>query len=93
MKRRNETNFYGSFCRPCTVVYTSESRRSPISLKAVDPDIRNSMLFAIGVVSGADLAERVVEARSKIDDFRYLLIGRMLGFGFEDAVNLQDLTK
>ncbi|NGZ88511.1 hypothetical protein [Duganella aceris] len=93
MKGRTETNFYGSFWRPRTVVYTSESRRSPIFLKAVDPDIRNSILFAIGVVSGADLVERVVEARSKTDDFRYLLIGRMLGFGFEDAVNMQALTK
>ncbi|QJD92223.1 hypothetical protein HH213_20270 [Duganella dendranthematis] len=93
MKGRTETNFYGSFWRPRTVVYTSESRRSPIFLKAVDPDIRNSILLAIGVVSGADLAERVVEARSKTDDFRYLLIGRMLGFSFEDAVNMQALTR
>ncbi|MEX0139618.1 TIR domain-containing protein [Massilia sp. LMS1-1-1.1] len=92
LKGRGETNF-PVFWRPRTAVYSTESLRLPIFLKAIDSDIRNNILFAIGVASGADLAERVVVARSQTDNFRHLLLSRMFGFSFESAVNLQALTK
>jgi hypothetical protein len=92
VKGRRE-NRYFNFWRPRTVVYSSQSMRLPIFLKAIDPDIRDSILFAIGATSGSDLAEKLVDARLKTDNFRQLLIGRMFGFSFEDALNLQSLTK
>jgi len=90
--QNSESGFY-NFWRPRTSVYSSESRRPPIFLKAIDPDIRNNIFLAIGVESAADLSERVVEARSKTDSFRHLSLGRMFGFNFENAVNLETLIR
>ncbi len=85
------TGFY-RFWMPRTAVYSSHSQRLPIFLKAVDPDFRNNILLALSVQSGANLAEKLDDARTKTDNFRNLLVGRLYGFDFEEAVNLKTLT-
>jgi hypothetical protein len=93
LKGQDSNNGFYNFWRPRTSVYSSESRKPPIFLKAVDPDIRNHILFAIGVKSAADLMERVSDARLKTEGFRHLSLGRMFGFDFEKAVNLETLIR
>lgn len=93
LKGQHTKNGFYSFWRPRTSVYSSETRRLPIFLKAVDPDIRNNIRMAVGVDSASDLAERITEARSKTEGFRHLSLGRAFGLNFENAVNLETLSR
>jgi hypothetical protein len=88
----SETGFY-KFWRPRTAVYSSDARNLPIFLKAIDPDIRHCIRLAVGVASGAELTDAFSEARLKIDNLQHLLVGRMFGFNFEKAINLQSLIE
>lgn len=93
LKEQGSVAGFYSFWRPRTAVYSSESRKLPVFLKAVDPEIRSSIRSAIGAESGADLAQRVAEARLKTDSFQHLFLGRMYEFNFETAVNLEVLIR
>lgn len=93
LKGQGSNNGFYNFWRPRTSVYSSESRKHPIFLKAVDRDIRNHILSAIGVKSVTDLMERVSDARLKTEGFRHLSLGRVFGFNFEKAVNLDALIR
>jgi hypothetical protein len=78
---------------PRTTVYSSDARHLPIFLKAVDSDVRSGIRVAIGVASAADMAKRIDEARSQLNDFQSLSMGRFPGFRFVEATNLQTLIK
>lgn len=92
LQGQSNTSFY-NFWRPRTTVYSSEVRNLPIFIKAIDPDLRSSIYFSIGVISGTDLATRITDAQSKTDDFRHLSQTRSFRFNFLNAINLQALIK
>jgi hypothetical protein len=92
LKDRSETGMR-RYWGPRTTVYSSDARHLPIFLKAVDSDVRSGIRVAIGVASAADMAKRIDEARSELNDFQSLSMGRFPGFRFVEAANLQTLIK
>lgn len=81
------------FWGPRTTVYSSDSERLPLFLKAVDQDIRNGIHTALGVSGATDMATRVEAARPLLDDFKQLSPVRFPRFNFVEASNLQTLIK
>jgi hypothetical protein len=81
------------FWAPRTAIYLSTSQRLPLFQKAVDDELRQGILVAMGAASGPDLLSKVDAARPLLDDFKQLSLGRFPRFNFAEAVNLQVLTK
>lgn len=79
------------FWAPRTSVYSSDARRLPIFLKAVDPDIREGIRMAVGASSAKDMASRIEAARPLLQDFRQLSFNRFPFFDFIEAINLKTL--
>lgn len=81
------------FWAPRTSVYSTDARRLPIFLKAVDPDIRSGIRTALSVSGAVDMAARVEAARPLLNDFKNLSQGQFPRFNFAEAINLQTLIQ
>lgn len=91
--KERQANHYTRYWTPRTGVFTSEAASMPLFLKAVDPDIRRDIRTAVGVKDAADMAQRVLEAKPLLEDFKALAVGRYWGSNFVQATNLQALIK
>lgn len=91
----NSPNVFGGYpiWVPRTTVYSSAAKSLPVFLKVVDPDFRNNIRGALGISSAADMAKRIDDARSKLQNFGALTLGNRSAFNFENAVNLKALTE
>lgn len=91
-KERQGTSFVSSWV-PRTTVYTSDSRKLPLFMRAVNEDIRAGIRTALGVKSGAELTTRIEEGRVLLNNFQALSIDRWNRFNLIETINLAILTK
>lgn len=87
-------SYTAQYWAPRTTVYFSGTRSLPLFLRAADADFRENIRLALGLSSAAEMQRRIELAKSQLDNFNSLSVGRgYRRFGFVTATNLAVLSQ